>query len=59
MTGIAIASVALLAGCGTTSAPSGGGEVAEEVGELEGSVSILAWPGYVEDGSNDPEVDWV
>ncbi len=20
---------------------------------------MLAWPGYVEDGSNDPEVDWV
>ena len=26
---------------------------------MEGSVSILAWPGYVEDGSNDPTVDWV
>ena len=26
---------------------------------MEDSVSILAWPGYVEDGSNDPEVDWV
>ena len=26
---------------------------------MEGSVSILAWPGYVEDGSNDPAVDWV
>lgn len=22
-------------------------------------MSILAWPGYVEDGSNDPTVDWV
>jgi putative spermidine/putrescine transport system substrate-binding protein len=26
---------------------------------MEGSVSLLAWPGYVEDGSNDPAVDWV
>jgi putative spermidine/putrescine transport system substrate-binding protein len=26
---------------------------------MEGQVSILAWPGYVEDGSNDPAVDWV
>ena len=31
----------------------------DELGEFEGAVSILAWPGYVEDGSNDPEVDWV
>ena len=34
-------------------------EEATELGEMEGSVSILAWPGYVEDGSNDPAVDWV
>jgi putative spermidine/putrescine transport system substrate-binding protein len=26
---------------------------------MEGSVNILAWPGYAEDGSNDPKVDWV
>ena len=26
---------------------------------MEASVSILAWPGYVEDGTNDPAVDWV
>jgi putative spermidine/putrescine transport system substrate-binding protein len=30
-----------------------------EVGEGEGSISILAWPGYVEDGSTSPDVDWV
>lgn len=59
MSGIAIASVALLAACGTTSPPSGGGNEAEELGDFEDSVSILAWPGYVEDGSNDPSVDWV
>ena len=58
--GLAIASVALLTACGTSQAGgSGGGEAAEELGEMEGQVSILAWPGYVEDGSNDPEVDWV
>ncbi|NYD58594.1 putative spermidine/putrescine transport system substrate-binding protein [Nocardioides marinisabuli] len=34
-------------------------EAVEELGEMEGQVSILAWPGYVEDGSNDPDVDWV
>ena len=57
--GLAIASVALLAACGTTSAGGGGGDEATELGDYEGSVSILAWPGYVEDGSNDPSVDWV
>ena len=25
----------------------------------EGEVNILAWPGYAEDGSTDPAVDWV
>ncbi len=31
----------------------------ESSGTPEGKVSVLAWPGYVEDGSNDPAVDWV
>ena len=31
----------------------------KEIGQGEGQVSILGWPGYVEDGSNDPKVDWV
>lgn len=60
-TALAIGSIAILAGCGTaggggSAAPS---EAVDELGEYEGSVSILAWPGYVEDGSNDPAVDWV
>lgn len=25
----------------------------------EGALSVLAWPGYAEDGSSDPGVDWV
>jgi putative spermidine/putrescine transport system substrate-binding protein len=60
LAGLAIASVALLTACGTSS-PTTPGETSavEELGEGEGSVSILAWPGYVEDGSNDPTVDWV
>ena len=29
------------------------------LGEPEGEVNVLAWPGYVEDGSNDKTVDWV
>lgn len=60
--GIAIGSIALLTltACGTSSGePAATEEVATELGEPEGQVSLLAWPGYVEDGSNDPAVDWV
>ncbi|WP_353827058.1 extracellular solute-binding protein [Agromyces sp. SYSU T0242] len=58
--GLAIGSVALLTACGTTSGnTSSSGDALTELGEAEGQVSILAWPGYVEDGSNDPTVDWV
>lgn len=61
---IALASAAaltlMLAGCGTANSGGGGtAKEAEKLGKTEGSVSILAWPGYVEDGSNDPKVDWV
>ncbi|MDI1289156.1 MAG: ABC transporter substrate-binding protein, partial [bacterium] len=37
----------------------GGAAYAGPVGAGEGQVNILAWPGYVEDGSTDPAVDWV
>jgi putative spermidine/putrescine transport system substrate-binding protein len=30
-----------------------------ELGEGEGALEVVAWAGYVEDGSNDPAVDWV
>src|SRR3990172_11397271 len=45
------------AGCG------GGGDgesgMLKELGDPEGEVSLIAWAGYVEDGSTDPKVDWV
>lgn len=57
---VAVGSIALLAACGTSGGGGGGGgEEQTELGDMEGSVSILAWPGYVEDGTNDPAVDWV
>ena len=31
----------------------------QSMGQMEGKVNILAWPGYAENGSNDPKVDWV
>jgi putative spermidine/putrescine transport system substrate-binding protein len=58
-TGLAIASIALLTACGTTPGTDSGNDAPTELGEMEGQVSLLAWPGYVEDGSNDPAVDWV
>ena len=30
-----------------------------EVGEGEGQVDIIAWAGYIEDGSTDENYDWV
>jgi putative spermidine/putrescine transport system substrate-binding protein len=30
-----------------------------ELGAGEGVVEVIAWAGYVEDGSNDPAIDWV
>ncbi len=42
---------------GDAAAPADG--VPTELGEGEGEVNLIAWAGYVEDGSTDPAVDWV
>ena len=34
-------------------------EMAQEIGKGEGEVNLIAWAGYVEDGSTDPAYDWV
>ncbi|TLS45297.1 ABC transporter substrate-binding protein [Streptomyces montanus] len=34
-------------------------EAQSELGKTEGQVNLIAWAGYVEDGSNDPDADWV
>ena len=66
----AVAALVLTA-CGGGSSSSSGSSASEggfkvpnltaldKLGTPEGEVSVLAWPGYVEDGSNDPKVDWV
>ena len=49
-------------GAGTTAAETTGGApegLLETLGEGEGQVNLIAWAGYVEDGSTDPKVDWV
>ncbi|MFE9956764.1 ABC transporter substrate-binding protein [Micromonospora sp. NPDC005299] len=67
----ALAAVGLLAltGCGdggTTTGGSGPGGIKPPkidklaaLGAGEGQVNVIAWAGYVEDGSTDPKVDWV
>ncbi len=68
---LGVAALALVAGCGTSSGSSSSSATGpgaftvpdipmqQSVGKTEGAVNILAWPGYAEDGSNDPSVDWV
>lgn len=46
----------VLSACGGTAA---GGSMKTEVGDGEGEVSIIAWAGYIENGSTDPAYDWV
>jgi putative spermidine/putrescine transport system substrate-binding protein len=65
--GLALATcVVLVSGC--TSSGSGGGSGGDAppklqplsaVGNGEGQLNLIAWAGYVENGSNDPKVDWV
>ncbi|MFC0434505.1 ABC transporter substrate-binding protein [Kutzneria buriramensis] len=69
LTGLLAATLALTA-CGTAGGnpvPSVGYQgftppslpALGRLGQPEGRLSVLAWPGYAEDGSDDPKVDWV
>ena len=52
--------VALLAACGGSSDSANSTETTiTALGASEGEVNLVAWAGYVEDGSTDPAVDWV
>jgi putative spermidine/putrescine transport system substrate-binding protein len=60
--------LALMVGCGgdddsgssTASVKAHeGAKAMEKLGAGEGQVNLIAWAGYVEDGSTDPNVDWV
>jgi putative spermidine/putrescine transport system substrate-binding protein len=44
---------------GTTAAETTGSNLPQSIGKGEGQVNLIAWAGYVEDGSTDPKVDWV
>jgi len=58
---------ALVAACSSSNNSGGGGsstappkmEPLSALGKSEGQLNLIAWPGYAEDGSNDPKVDWV
>jgi putative spermidine/putrescine transport system substrate-binding protein len=57
---VALAATAILiaacsGGGGGTPAPS----LPTAVGDGEGALTVLAWPGYAEDGSTSPDYDWI
>ncbi len=56
---IAVGSLVFLTACSSSGPSVEPSPQQSALGENEGSVSILAWPGYVEDGTNDPAYDWV
>jgi len=56
---LAVGSVALLALSGCSATSSTNTTKLEKLGAYEKTVSLLGWPGYAEDGSNDPNTDWV
>jgi putative spermidine/putrescine transport system substrate-binding protein len=60
--GVAASAALIIAACGGTGgspSASPGPSMATSLGTNETALSVLAWPGYVEDGSTYPEYDWV
>ncbi|WP_102159061.1 extracellular solute-binding protein [Zhihengliuella halotolerans] len=60
------AGVLTLSACGSDGGDAGTGGItvpdipmATEIGEGEGEVNIVAWAGFVEDGTTNPDADWV
>jgi putative spermidine/putrescine transport system substrate-binding protein len=64
---VAAAGLLVLAGCGGGNSGTGGTnkltppkiDKLSALGAGEGQVNLVAWAGYVENGSDDPKVDWV
>jgi putative spermidine/putrescine transport system substrate-binding protein len=66
---VVVGTLAVLAGCGGdddnesggggTTTEAAGGPMKQSVGQGEGRVDLIAWAGYVEDGSTDKSADWV
>lgn len=51
--------LSLLALVSTACARGGSAPRAAPASHAEGELDLVAWPGLVEDGSNDPSIDWV
>ena len=56
---LAAATSLVLAGCSNAGSNTPGGTMLDKLGKSEGTLTLLGWPGYAEDGSNDPAYDWV
>jgi putative spermidine/putrescine transport system substrate-binding protein len=54
----AVAVSIALSGC-AAGGDTAGGTMLDKLGENETQLTLLGWPGYAEDGSNDPAYDWV
>lgn len=52
----ALAIILVAAGCGSSKSSS---KAPTALGKGENALSIIAWAGYAENGSNDPKVNWV
>ena len=60
--GLSVFIAAFAIGCGgsdSSDSTSAGGEMLSEVGKGEGELNIICWASYCEDGSTDPDVDWI
>lgn len=62
MIAAAVVTLTVLAGCtgghGEDKRP-GTADMARTIGQGEGTLNLVTWPGYIENGSSDPLVDWV
>jgi putative spermidine/putrescine transport system substrate-binding protein len=54
--GLSMAAALFLAACGSDSSSS---DALDKLGDGEGAVNIVAWAGYVENGSTSKDADWV
>jgi putative spermidine/putrescine transport system substrate-binding protein len=55
---LALVFILFTSACGSAATGNGKGPI-QSIGPGEGTVSIVAWPGYIERGANDPNYDWV
>jgi putative spermidine/putrescine transport system substrate-binding protein len=56
---VSIAAGLLAAACSASGTPKPSFNLPTAVGAGEGALTVLAWPGYAENGSTDPAVNWV